>query len=56
MSAQAFRFTVGRLEAEYDSCGLAKASQSFSTGHLDVRELISGIVRSDSFVMRTVAQ
>ena len=56
VSAQAFRFTVGRLEAEYDACGLAKASQSFSTGHLDVRELIAGIARSDSFVTRTVAQ
>ncbi|HET6148170.1 MAG TPA: DUF1588 domain-containing protein [Polyangia bacterium] len=57
VSAQAFRFTVGRLEGEYDSCGLAKASLAFSTtGHLDVRELIAGIVRSDSFVVRTVAQ
>jgi hypothetical protein len=56
VSQQAFRFTIGRLEADYDQCGIAKATQAFSTSHLDIRELIAGIVRSDSFVARTVAQ
>jgi hypothetical protein len=56
VTSQAFQFTMGRIAADYDGCGMAKASQAFSTGHLDVRELIAGIVRSDSFVTRTVAQ
>jgi len=56
VASQAFQFTMGRIAAGYDGCGMAKASQAFSAGHLDVRELIAGIVRSDSFVTRTVAQ
>jgi Protein of unknown function (DUF1588)/Protein of unknown function (DUF1592)/Protein of unknown function (DUF1595)/Protein of unknown function (DUF1585) len=56
VTSQAFRFTIGRLEASYDQCGIAKASQAFSTGQLDVRQLMAAIVRSDSFVARTVAQ
>ena len=56
VARQTFRFTIGHLESGYDACNIADAKQAFSAGQLDIRQLLSSIVRSDSFVLRTVTQ
>jgi hypothetical protein len=53
---QAFRFTIGHLETDYDQCSVAQVKQTLSTTELDVRQMISSIVSSNSFVVRTVSQ
>jgi hypothetical protein len=54
VTRQSFRFTVGHLETDYDACNLPKMKQTFMNNQNDVRALISAIVGSDSFVVRTV--
>jgi hypothetical protein len=53
---QMFRFTVGRTESAYDGCMLAGAAQSLNDGTADLRQVMTTIVSSDSFVVRTVNQ
>jgi hypothetical protein len=53
LARQAYRFTLGRGESDYDRCTLAKAREVLSTSH-DVRGLMASIIGSDSFVARTV--
>jgi hypothetical protein len=55
VTRQVFRFTMGRLEGDYDSCNVAQARQVLTGGTSDLRQVISSIVRSDSFVVRTAA-
>jgi hypothetical protein len=55
ITRQTFRFTMGRAEGDYDACTIARIAEK-PPGDLDVRELIISIVRSDSFVVRTVTQ
>jgi hypothetical protein len=50
-----FRFTVGRTEVPFDSCMLADTAKSLGSG-ADLRQVIIAIVKSDSFVIRTVNQ
>ena len=51
----AFRFAFGRYEVEEDDCSLDVLRQSFADSGYDVRELLIGIVTSDSFRYRAVA-
>jgi hypothetical protein len=53
VARQMFRFTVGRAEAPFDGCMLADAAQAMASAP-DLRQLITRIVTSDSFVVRTV--
>jgi hypothetical protein len=53
VSRQMFRFTVGRPEAPFDGCMIADAAQAMA-GSSDLRQVITKIVTSDSFVVRTV--
>jgi hypothetical protein len=48
-----FRFTVGRTEAPFDGCMLADAAKEMASAP-DLRQLITRIVTSESFVVRTV--
>jgi hypothetical protein len=56
VARQAYRFTLGKSESDYDRCTLAKASQALGQAPFDVRALMISIVGSDSFVVRTVNQ
>jgi hypothetical protein len=49
-----FRFTVGRLESSFDSCMVVQTAQSLGSS-ADLHQVITAIVKSDSFVVRTVA-
>jgi hypothetical protein len=53
VTRQLFRFTVGRTEVPYDGCMLVEASKGLGNGS-DLRQVITAIVSSDSFVVRTV--
>jgi hypothetical protein len=52
----AYRFTLGRPESTYDQCTLAVAKRTLGQSPFDVRDLMSSIVGSSSFVVRTVNQ
>jgi hypothetical protein len=54
VTRQLFRFTVGRVEAPFDGCMISEAAQAMGSGPADLRQAITKIVRSDSFVVRTV--
>jgi hypothetical protein len=54
LSRQAYRFTLGRAESDYDACTLAKASRALGQAPFDVRALVAALAGSDSFVVRTV--
>jgi hypothetical protein len=56
VTRQAYRFTLGRTESDYDRCSLAQGARALSESSFDVRALIAAIVGSDSFVVRTVGQ
>jgi hypothetical protein len=53
VTRQMFRFTVGRTEAPFDGCMLSEAAQSLGSG-ADLHQVIVAIVKSDSFIKRTV--
>jgi hypothetical protein len=54
LSRQVYRFTLGRLEGDYDRCTLAAASRAVGQAPHDVRALMAALVAADSFVVRTV--
>jgi len=54
VSRQMFRYAIGHTEGESDACTIAVGRQALATGQMDVRDLLSSIIRSDSFVVRTV--
>jgi mono/diheme cytochrome c family protein len=49
---QAYRFTMGYLEAPHDLCGLAAIESRFAQSGYDVRELLVAIVTAPSFALR----
>ena len=53
VTRQMFRFTVGRAEMPFDGCMLVDAAKNLG-GNPDLRQVITAIVKSDSFVVRTV--
>jgi uncharacterized protein DUF1588/uncharacterized protein DUF1592/uncharacterized protein DUF1595/uncharacterized protein DUF1585/uncharacterized protein DUF1587 len=53
VTRQLFRFTVGRPEIPYDGCMLLDAAKEVGNGS-DLKQVVLKIVRSDSFVVRTV--
>jgi hypothetical protein len=53
VTRQMFRFTVGRPEAAFDGCMLVDAAKNMD-GNSDLRQVMTAIVKSDSFVVRTV--
>ncbi len=53
---QAYRFTVGRREAEADSCALADYTAAFGEKNLDLRELMLALVTSKESLERVASQ
>jgi hypothetical protein len=53
VTRQLFRFTVGRVEAGFDGCMITDAAKEMAAT-TDLRQVITRIVTSDSFVVRTV--
>jgi Protein of unknown function (DUF1588)/Protein of unknown function (DUF1592)/Protein of unknown function (DUF1595)/Protein of unknown function (DUF1585) len=53
MTRQMFRFTVGRTEVPFDSCMITQTAQTLGAD-ADLHQVIKAIVKSDSFVVRTV--
>lgn len=53
VTRQMFRFTVGRIEVPFDSCVLTQTAQGLGPD-ADLQQVIRAIVKSDSFVVRTV--
>jgi hypothetical protein len=53
VTRQMFRFTIGRPEGPFDGCMIADAAKEMGTSS-DLRQVITKIVTSDSFVVRTV--
>lgn len=56
VARQMFRFTIGRTEAPVDGCMLADAAAALGKGPADLRQVVTKIVTSDSFVVRTVSK
>lgn len=54
MARQVFRFAVGRIEQERDTCSTRQLDEAFRRSDLDVRELMIALVRTDAFRMRRV--
>ena len=52
VTRQLFRFTVGRPEVPFDSCMLTETAQNLHGA--DLRQVLTAIIKSDSFVVRTV--
>jgi len=52
VTRQLFRFTVGRTEVPFDSCMLTQTAQNLQGA--DLRQVLTAIIKSDSFVVRTV--
>jgi Protein of unknown function (DUF1588)/Protein of unknown function (DUF1592)/Protein of unknown function (DUF1585)/Protein of unknown function (DUF1595)/Protein of unknown function (DUF1587) len=53
---QAYRFTVGRREAEADSCAIADYTASFDAKNSDLRELMLALVSSPESLQRVASQ
>jgi hypothetical protein len=56
MARQVFRFAVGRIEQNRDTCSTRVLDRAFSRSDLDLRELMIAIVRTDAFRMRRVQE
>lgn len=56
MARQVFRFAVGRIENQRDTCSTRVLDHAFSRSDLDLRELMIAIVRTDAFRMRRVQE
>ncbi|MBN8613302.1 MAG: DUF1592 domain-containing protein [Deltaproteobacteria bacterium] len=56
MARQVFRFAVGRIEQNRDTCSTRVLDHAFSRSDLDLRELMIAIVRTDAFRMRRVQE
>jgi hypothetical protein len=52
---QWFRFSLGRIETEEDTCSMQKLTERFAATDYDVKELLLALVTSDSFRYRKVA-
>ena len=53
---QLFRYMYGRREGQRDVCGLEAATNQFAQSDYDLRELIVGLVLTDTFRFRTTAE
>ena len=53
---QAYRFTIGRHEAEADRCALADYTAAFGEKNLDLRELMLALVTTKESLQRATSQ
>jgi hypothetical protein len=51
---QEFRYALGRLESAADACSLAAAYGAFTSGQLNIQQLLVAITVSDAFRYRSV--
>ncbi len=56
MARQVFRFAVGRIEQQRDTCSTRVLDHAFTRSDLDLRELMIAVVRTDAFRMRRVQE
>jgi hypothetical protein len=55
-AVQAFRYTAGRGETPYDACSLTRATSAYVRKGLDLKELLSTLLATDSYSMRRIAK